>query len=1354
MTRPKTITANGNAQVSTAQNKFGGASALFDGTGDYLSVATSTDFGFGTGDFTIEGWFYKTSATSQWIFDTRTTTPQVSVAVQSQGSGTIRLLVSGSFVVTSSNSHTNNAWNHLAISRASGVTRLFINGVVSTNTYSDTNNYGATKPLIIGAQYNGTTAFAGYIDEFRVTKGLARYTTTFTPSTTAFANDVDTVLLLHMDGANASTSFVDDYVATTRESTDNLYIDLGYFTPEDYYVYEAEALAAITSQATFVCEADSSAIVDFVCAMSSSVTQTTDAVKTVEALAPLGTAFTAVMSVDAFRITDVNLVADFVMATDFERNRSVDIALATAITQSLQADRIRDNNIDLSAAVTQTAQAEASKEFSAPLQTSFTQTTSAQKLLVGASQLDTAFTQTAIGNRVNRLITSSAFVGDAYSTLEITSEQNKFGGFSLKVPATTPVDVNGEQVFWTGTAFKIIQTGTTWTSTDGVTWTTASNNLSLTPTSTNLVYQNSQFLIKDGSTIAYANSTGTSFSTTTLADSGSNDYYDRIDYFNGSFYVPHRRFTSPSTNDPIGVSVSASLSSPSWSNIQITSINESIGGGIQIGTIASSGSTLAFQIKASDNSDYSIYRSTNGTSWSGAVPPTTDNVELTFANSQWVLWSSTAIWTSSDLITWTSQSITVTGSIQAVTYLNTKWIVQTSYALYSGSALNSLSAVIVKNFNEQYEFFPAFGSSKYIVLTNDEVLYSTDAVTWSADVLSGVTGLPGYIEYTGDSDINSFSSIDFWLYNDNTNSNFSYIFTRASGLSNFRILLTSNTLQVIVTDGTTVRSLSTGNILALGWNHIRFVQDGANASIYSGGTRRATSTNWLSFSTDTFYIGGRDANKPLYIDEFLISDTILTPTATTTYTVPTVPWTNSDTVDALFHYDTNFEDDNAAPARLVSAVIPLTATFTQTALGGLIADTSAQLNTSATATVTAEAIYEGDFAGADAVFTQTVDATRIFPLSAQFDAIVSQVTVVAKIGDTLVSANSEFAQTTTVNVIAEGVAQLDSAFTQSTENDRIRDTDFDGADAVFTVTADANAVRDTAAALSSQFTQSTQNDRIRDTDFAGADAVFTQIVQAETILDLSAQLNTAATQTIDGTRIIQFSTEFASTATQLTAAAKVGDTLANMPVTATMTVVGDASSGAVIAVNSQFSLQAQGGLVLDASAALNTAFALQAQPEIVIVAQAQLNTAFALTAQAQEISSAIVFETATVTLSVDGQAIRNTEAQLNTAATQVVQAQRTRTVLVDMQTIATQLTVGSEQSSGVIQLNSAFTLTVDTAIINIDPDLTYVIPEEIRSYSLGSETRSRAILDEIRTTIVIEELRETSVANTEELYII
>ena len=196
---PKTITANGDARIIATQSKFGGQSCYFDGTGDYLSTATNANFGFGTGDFTIEGWFYKTAVSTQYLFDTRTTLNENSVAVQSNGSGSLRLFVNGSFVLTSSSAHTNNAWNHLAISRASGVTRFFINGVVDTNTYTDATDYGATKPLVVGSQYNGTTAFNGYVDEFRVSN-TARYTATFTPSTTAFTNDSDTQLLLHMGG--------------------------------------------------------------------------------------------------------------------------------------------------------------------------------------------------------------------------------------------------------------------------------------------------------------------------------------------------------------------------------------------------------------------------------------------------------------------------------------------------------------------------------------------------------------------------------------------------------------------------------------------------------------------------------------------------------------------------------------------------------------------------------------------------------------------------------------------------------------------------------------------------------------------------------------------------------------------------------------------------------------------------------------------------------------------------------------------------------------------------------------------------------------------------------------------------
>jgi len=263
----KTITVNGNAAVSATQSKFGGSSIAFDGTGDYLSIASDTDYGFGTGNFTIEGWFYKTAVSTQYLFDTRTTLNENSVAVQSNGAGSLRLFVNGSFVLTSSNAHTNNAWNHLAICRASGVTRFFINGVVSTATYTDTTNYGTTKPLVVGSQYNGTTAFAGYIDDFRISN-TARYTATFTPTTTAFVNDFNTKLLIHGDstivddaGGGTATDFtIEGWIYPTAGSAYQTIFDfrsagiekaifLGINTSNQVYLY-VNGVITITTAAT------------------------------------------------------------------------------------------------------------------------------------------------------------------------------------------------------------------------------------------------------------------------------------------------------------------------------------------------------------------------------------------------------------------------------------------------------------------------------------------------------------------------------------------------------------------------------------------------------------------------------------------------------------------------------------------------------------------------------------------------------------------------------------------------------------------------------------------------------------------------------------------------------------------------------------------------------------------------------------------------------------------------------------------------------------------------------------------------------------------------------------------------
>jgi hypothetical protein len=200
-----TFTVSGNAQLSTAQKQFGSASLYLDGTANtYLSSTASSNFGTTSSqDFAIEC-FVKFSAigVGQPIFDTRTNSSEVALTLDISGGGLLRLFVNGVYVITG-NSTLTTAWTHVAVTRSNGTTSLFVGGVLQSTTYSDTNVYLA-RPLRIGSYYNGGL-MTGYIDEFRISKDVSRYQSTFTPSSSAFDVDSNTITLLHFDGANAST---------------------------------------------------------------------------------------------------------------------------------------------------------------------------------------------------------------------------------------------------------------------------------------------------------------------------------------------------------------------------------------------------------------------------------------------------------------------------------------------------------------------------------------------------------------------------------------------------------------------------------------------------------------------------------------------------------------------------------------------------------------------------------------------------------------------------------------------------------------------------------------------------------------------------------------------------------------------------------------------------------------------------------------------------------------------------------------------------------------------------------------------------------------------------------------------
>ena len=211
----KTITANGDAQLSTAEKKFGSASLALDGTGDYASITAQDDFGFGTGNFTVEGWIYLTDLVgTQQVFDFRAgAVGDIAATVYVSNGGQIRYYTDSADRITGI-SLSSTTWYHVALVKESGSTKLYIDGTQVGSTYTDVNNYGTTKPLTIGSRYDGGNEFGGYIDEVRVIKGAAEYTGNFTPSTSRLTVTENTVLMARFDGDNASTTFNDDVIYT------------------------------------------------------------------------------------------------------------------------------------------------------------------------------------------------------------------------------------------------------------------------------------------------------------------------------------------------------------------------------------------------------------------------------------------------------------------------------------------------------------------------------------------------------------------------------------------------------------------------------------------------------------------------------------------------------------------------------------------------------------------------------------------------------------------------------------------------------------------------------------------------------------------------------------------------------------------------------------------------------------------------------------------------------------------------------------------------------------------------------------------------------------------------------------
>jgi hypothetical protein len=208
-----TVTANGNAQVSTAQVKFGTGSYTSNSLRGFLQVTPTTDFAWGTGDFTIEFWYRPTSfAAACTIIGCRPLGAEGAypvIYINQTNPSIAYYVAAANRIVSAANVVTLNQWCSVAVVRYQGTTKMYLNGTQSGSNFVDAFNYLAGSCIIGINDFNlNSNPILGNMDEIRFSN-VARYTGNYTPATEPFLPDANTRLLLHCDGTNGSTVFPD-----------------------------------------------------------------------------------------------------------------------------------------------------------------------------------------------------------------------------------------------------------------------------------------------------------------------------------------------------------------------------------------------------------------------------------------------------------------------------------------------------------------------------------------------------------------------------------------------------------------------------------------------------------------------------------------------------------------------------------------------------------------------------------------------------------------------------------------------------------------------------------------------------------------------------------------------------------------------------------------------------------------------------------------------------------------------------------------------------------------------------------------------------------------------------------------
>ena len=201
----KPFTASGDAQLSTAEKKFGTSSLLLDGTGDFVTTGYTSSL-LASSEWAVDFWVYSSTLTSQTahLWDGQNSNSGFALRISS---GTLQVIKDGSITRSVTGQLSNDTWHHIRLQRRFAFTEVFVDG------YQRGQQAGAgynAHTYVIGAKENGSEEFTGYIDEFRASTPTGLSAASFTPETEAYSLDGNTEALLHFDGTNGSTTITNE----------------------------------------------------------------------------------------------------------------------------------------------------------------------------------------------------------------------------------------------------------------------------------------------------------------------------------------------------------------------------------------------------------------------------------------------------------------------------------------------------------------------------------------------------------------------------------------------------------------------------------------------------------------------------------------------------------------------------------------------------------------------------------------------------------------------------------------------------------------------------------------------------------------------------------------------------------------------------------------------------------------------------------------------------------------------------------------------------------------------------------------------------------------------------------------